>query len=46
MASKSKRTKAIREWKEKPNKANQKADRKRFQKNVEILRQLAEKDKT
>jgi hypothetical protein len=46
MSSKAKRTKAIRGWKEKPNKANQKADRKRFQKNVEILRQLAEKEKS
>jgi len=45
MASKSKRTKAIRKWKEKPNKANLKADIKRIQKNAEILKKLAEKDR-
>lgn len=44
MTSKSKKTKAIRKWKDKPNKANQKADLKRVQKNAEILRELAEKD--
>ena len=45
MSSNAKKTKAIRKWKSKPNKANQKADMKRIQKNVEILRELAEKDK-
>jgi hypothetical protein len=45
MASNAKKTKAIRNWKNKPNKANQKADSKRIQKNTEILRELAEKDK-
>ena len=45
MTSKAKKTKAIRKWKDKPNKANLKADIKRNQKNIEILRELAEKDK-
>jgi len=44
MSSKAKKTKAIRKWKTKPNKANQKADLKRIQKNAEILRELSEKD--
>ncbi len=45
MTSNSKKTKAIRKWKDRPNKANLKADIKRIQKNAEILRELAEKDK-
>ena len=45
MTSKAKKTKAIRKWKDKPNKANLKADIRRNQKNIEILRELAEKDK-
>jgi len=45
MTSKAKKTKAIRAWKTKPNKANLRADMKRTQKNLEILRKLAEKDK-
>ncbi len=44
MASKTKKAKAIRKWKKKPNKGNLKADQKRIQKNLEILRELAEKD--
>ncbi len=44
MASKTKKTKAIRNWKKKPNKGNLKADQKRIQKNLEILRDLAERD--
>lgn len=43
MASKTKKAKAIRKWKSVPNKANQKADKKRIEKNIEILRQAAEK---
>ena len=45
MASNAKKTKNIRGWKKKPNKANQKAEMKRIQKNQEILRDLASKDK-
>jgi hypothetical protein len=45
MTSNSKKMKAIRTWKEKPHKANLKADMKRIQKNIEILRELAEKDR-
>lgn len=45
MTSLKKRTKAIRKWKDKPNKANQKADLKRNQMNTEILRELAAKEK-
>lgn len=45
MTSKAKKTKAIRGWKKKPNKANLKADMKRTQRNLGILRELAEKDK-
>jgi hypothetical protein len=37
--------KSIRKWKDRPNKANQKADLKRNQTNAEILRELAAKDK-
>ena len=46
MTSNAKKTKAVRNWKNKPNKVNQKADIKRIQKNVEVLRELAEKEKT
>ena len=45
MGSNSKQTKLIRARKTAPNKANQKADQKRIQKNMEILKELAEKDK-
>jgi len=44
MASKTKKAKAIRKWKSVPNKANQKADKKRIEKNIEALRKAAEKD--
>jgi hypothetical protein len=44
MTSKAKKTKAIRGRKTAPNKANLKADRKRVQRNLEILKELAEKD--
>lgn len=43
MTSDSKKVKAIRTWKDRPHKANLKANMKRIQKNTEILRQLAEK---
>ena len=46
MASNSKKTKAIRDRKTKPNKANLKANMKRIQKNTEILRELAGKDRS
>ena len=45
MTSKAKKTKAKRNRKTTPNKANQKSDMKRIQKNIEILRGLAVKDK-
>jgi len=45
MTSNSKKMKAIRTWKDKPHKANLKANIKRIQKNTEILRELAEKDR-
>ncbi|MFC1534659.1 hypothetical protein ACFL7M_14995 [Thermodesulfobacteriota bacterium] len=45
MTSKAKKTKARRNRKARPNKANQKSDRKRIQSNTEILRELASKDK-
>jgi hypothetical protein len=45
MSSNAKKTKAIRGNKISPNKANQKADKKRIQKNAEILKELASKDK-
>jgi len=44
MASKTKKTKRIRDRKKRPNKANLKTDMKRIQKNIEILRDLAAKD--
>lgn len=43
MASKTKKMKRVRQWKQKPNKKNQKKDQERFQKNIEILRELASK---
>lgn len=46
MASNSKKTKRIRDRKRKPNKANQKSDRRRIEKNREILRELESKDAT
>jgi len=45
MGSNLKKTKLIRSRKAKPNKANQKANMKRIQKNQEILKELASKDK-
>jgi hypothetical protein len=45
MSSNAKKTKAIEKWKDRPNKANLRADIKRIQKNAEILRKLAEKDR-
>ncbi|MDY6972567.1 MAG: hypothetical protein SV775_09595 [Thermodesulfobacteriota bacterium] len=41
MASNSKKTKRIRHRKKKPNKANQKANQTRIQRNAEMLRELA-----
>ncbi len=41
MASKSSKTKRIRQNKKKPNKRNLKADMKRIQRNAEILKELA-----
>jgi hypothetical protein len=43
MASNSKKTKSIRKWKDKPNKANLKVDMKRLANNREILKKLAAK---
>lgn len=45
MTSLKKKMKAIRKWKDRPNKVNQKADHRRNQTNAEILRELAAKDK-
>jgi hypothetical protein len=45
MTSPKKHSKAVRKWKDHPNKANQKADLKRNQKNAEILRKLAAEEK-
>jgi hypothetical protein len=45
MTSLKKKMKSIRKWKDKPNKANQKADIKRTQKNAEMLREFAAKEK-
>ncbi|MFC1891449.1 hypothetical protein ACFLZT_03565 [Thermodesulfobacteriota bacterium] len=45
MGSNAKQTKLIRGRKAAPNKANQKATKKRIKENVEILRELAAKDK-
>ena len=45
MTSKAKKTKAIRGRKTKANKANLKVDIKRNKRNLEILRELAAKDK-
>jgi hypothetical protein len=42
MASKTKTTEAIRDRKKAPNKANQKAEKKRINKNIEIIRKVAE----
>ena len=46
MTSNAKKTKAKRSHKLNPNKANLKADQKRIQRNREILRELASKDKS
>lgn len=43
MASNSKKTKAVRERKKRPNKANLKANLSRIQTNARILRELADK---
>jgi len=45
MASKTKKTKAARKRKSKPNKGNLKKNQKRIERNLEILRELEEKDK-
>ena len=45
MTSNAKKTKAIRANKIRPNKSNQKTDKKRDMNNREILKGLAEKDK-
>ena len=45
MASQTKKAKMIRSWKNKPNKANLKANMKRIEKNIELLQKLASKDK-
>ena len=44
MASHTKKAKRIRGRKQAPNKVNLKANKKRIEKNAEILRELAEKD--
>jgi hypothetical protein len=44
MASKTKKTKAARKRKKKPNKANLIKDQKRIERNLEILRGLEEKN--
>ncbi|MBW1998182.1 MAG: hypothetical protein JRJ29_09490 [Deltaproteobacteria bacterium] len=44
MASKTKKTRRIRDRKKRPNKVNLKADMKRIKKNTELLRELSEKD--
>ena len=44
MASKSKRTDAIRKRKDRPNRDNLKKNQKRIEENREILRELAAKD--
>jgi hypothetical protein len=41
MASNTKKAKAVRKWKKKPQKANLKADKRRIEKNRAILAQLA-----
>jgi len=44
MASKAKRARNIRKWKDRPNRANLKVNTKRIEKNREILKELAGKD--
>jgi hypothetical protein len=46
MASKTKKSKAARKRKSKPNKGNLKKNQKRIERNLEILRELEEKDKS
>jgi len=46
MASKTKKTKAARKRKSKPNKGNLKKDQKRIERNLEILKELASEDKS
>ncbi len=45
MASQTRKLRAIKKWKDKPNKANRKADEKRTRKNREILTELAAQDR-
>ena len=45
MSSGTKRAKAITKWKDKPHKANRKADQKRIAKNLEILNRLEAEEK-
>jgi len=45
MASKTKKARNIKKWKEKPNKGNLKKDKKRIEKNREILTGLAAADR-
>jgi len=45
MASGTKKLKAKKKWKTRPNKANQRENMKRIQKNTEILRALAAEEK-
>jgi len=45
MASKTKKARNIRKWKDKANKANLKTDTKRIEKNREILKDLAAADR-
>jgi len=44
MTSPTKKAKAIRKRKAAPNKANQKADKKRIEKNIQVLREAAGKE--
>jgi hypothetical protein len=46
MASNRKKSKAIRARKARPNKANLKKNQKRVQRNIEMLRELAARDKS
>jgi hypothetical protein len=46
MASGTKKLKAKKKWKNRPNKANRREDMKRIQKNTEILRALAAEEKS
>ncbi|MDY7036505.1 MAG: hypothetical protein SV375_10160 [Thermodesulfobacteriota bacterium] len=46
MASQTKKRKRVKDWKDKPNKANLKAYMKRIKSNTEILKKLAQKDES